>query len=147
MFTLPTKHYAVPTLLVQAVTLLSLTRNLRVSSWNVGRYTDYTEVFSGFSELLQSNRMRVSWISASWVQLRGLVWLRIGTGGEYNWGATWYKSSGSCLENRKYVRRDPSRWPRGTLYPQKLAIISPTSGGRSVGIVRSRTQTIEFSLV
>jgi hypothetical protein len=30
------------------------------------------------------------------------------------------------------------------LYPQKLAISSPTSGGRSVGIVRSRTQTMEF---
>jgi hypothetical protein len=28
-----------------------------------------------------------------------------------------------------------------------LAIASPTSGGRSVGIVRSRTQTMEFSLV
>jgi hypothetical protein len=34
--------------------------------------------------------------------------------------------------------------PRGTLYPQKLAITSPTSGGRSVGTVRSRTQTMEF---
>jgi hypothetical protein len=43
-------------------------------------------------------------------------------------------SSGSCLENREYGHRDPSRWPRGTLYPQKLAITSPTSGGRSVGI-------------
>jgi hypothetical protein len=32
-----------------------------------------------------------------------------------------------------------------TLYPQKLAITSLTSGGRSVGIVRSRTQTMEFS--
>jgi hypothetical protein len=30
------------------------------------------------------------------------------------------------------------------LYPQKLAITSPASGSRSVGIVRSRTQTIEF---
>jgi hypothetical protein len=29
---------------------------------------------------------------------------------EYNWGATWQKSSGSCLENREYGRRDPSRW-------------------------------------
>jgi hypothetical protein len=48
------------------------------------------------------------------------------------------KSSGSCLENREYGRRDPSRWPRGTLYPQKLTITSPTSCGRSVGIVRSR---------
>jgi hypothetical protein len=34
----------------------------------------------------------------------------------------------------------------GTLYPQKLAITSPTSGDRSVGIVRSRTQTMEFFL-
>jgi hypothetical protein len=30
---------------------------------------------------------------------------------------------------------------------KKLAIISPTSGCRSVGIVRSRTQTMKFSLV
>jgi hypothetical protein len=28
-----------------------------------------------------------------------------------------------------------------------IIIISPTSGGRSVGIVRSRTQATEFSLV
>jgi len=32
------------------------------------------------------------------------------------------------------------------LYPQKLALISPTGGGRSVGIVRSRTKATEFSL-
>jgi hypothetical protein len=31
--------------------------------------------------------------------------------------------------------------PRGQ---QKLALSSPTSGGRSVGIVRSRSQTKEF---
>jgi hypothetical protein len=54
-------------------------------------------------------------------------------------------SSGSGLENRKYGRRDPSLWPRGTLYPQTLALTSPTSCGRSVGIVRSRTQATEFS--
>jgi hypothetical protein len=41
---------------------------------------------------------------------------------EYNWGATRKQSSGSCLENREYSRRDLSRWPRGTLYPQKLAL-------------------------
>jgi hypothetical protein len=34
------------------------------------------------------------------------------------------KSSGSGLENREYGRRDPSRSPRGTLYPQKLALTS-----------------------
>jgi hypothetical protein len=55
------------------------------------------------------------------------------------------KSSGSGLESREYGRRDPSRWPRGTLYQQKLALTSPTSGGRSVGIVRSRTQPTEVS--
>jgi hypothetical protein len=49
-----------------------------------------------------------------------------------------------CLENREYGCRDPSPWPCGTLYPQKLALTSPTSGGRSVCIVRSRTQTTEF---
>jgi hypothetical protein len=54
------------------------------------------------------------------------------------------KSNGSGLENQEYGRRDPSRLPRGTLYPQKLAISSLTSGGRSVGIVRLRTQTMEF---
>ena len=33
------------------------------------------------------------------------------------------------------------------LYPQKLALTSPTGGGRSVGIVHSRTKATEFSLV
>jgi hypothetical protein len=42
------------------------------------------------------------------------------------------KNSGSCLENREYGHRDPSRWPRSTLCPQKLAITSPISGGSSV---------------
>jgi hypothetical protein len=32
------------------------------------------------------------------------------------------KNSGSGLESREYGRRDPSRWPRGTVYPQKLAL-------------------------
>ena len=31
------------------------------------------------------------------------------------------------------------------LYPRKLALTSPTGGGRSVGIVLSRTKTTEFS--
>ena len=33
------------------------------------------------------------------------------------------------------------------LYPQKLALTSPTGGGHSVGMVRSRTKATEFSLV
>ena len=32
-----------------------------------------------------------------------------------------------------------------SLYPQKLALTSPTGGGRSVGIVRVRTKATEFS--
>jgi hypothetical protein len=35
----------------------------------------------------------------------------------------------------------------GILTYQKLTLTSPTSGGRSVGIARSRTQAMEFSLV
>jgi hypothetical protein len=54
------------------------------------------------------------------------------------------KSSGSGLEIREYGRKDPSRWQRSTLFPQKLALNSSTRGGRSVGIVRSRTQATEF---
>ena len=33
------------------------------------------------------------------------------------------------------------------LYPQKLALTSPTGGGRSVGVVRSRTKATEFSII
>jgi hypothetical protein len=33
------------------------------------------------------------------------------------------KSDGSGLEIREYSRKDPSRWPRGTLYPQKVGTI------------------------
>jgi hypothetical protein len=56
-------------------------------------------------------------------------------------------SSGSGLEIREYGRRDPSRWPRDTLYPQNLALTSPTSGEHSVGIVRSRTKAFECCIL
>jgi hypothetical protein len=51
---------------------------------------------------------------------------------EYNWGASWKKSSDSGLEIREYGSRDLSRLPRGALYPQKLALTSPTKW-RSLG--------------
>jgi hypothetical protein len=44
-------------------------------------------------------------------------------------------------------RGNSLRWPRNTLYTQRLALTSPTSGGHSVGIVRLRTKATEFSLV
>jgi hypothetical protein len=43
-------------------------------------------------------------------------------------------------ENCINGRRDPLRWPRDILCPQKLALTSSTSGDRSVGIVRLRTK-------
>jgi hypothetical protein len=55
------------------------------------------------------------------------------------------KSSGSGIETWQYDRRDPSRSPRGILYPQKLALTSPTSGDRLVCIVRTWTQATEFN--
>jgi hypothetical protein len=39
---------------------------------------------------------------------------------EYNWELLGRNSSGSGLESREYGRGDSSRWPRGTLYPQKV---------------------------
>jgi hypothetical protein len=54
------------------------------------------------------------------------------------------KSSGFGPESREYGRRDQSRWPRGVFSPRKLALTSPTSGGLSLGIRRSQTQTTEF---
>jgi hypothetical protein len=56
-------------------------------------------------------------------------------------------SGSSGLETCKYGRRDPPRWPRETLYPQKLALTLPTSGSRSVGIGRSRTEATELLLL
>jgi hypothetical protein len=54
------------------------------------------------------------------------------------------KNSGSGLASREYGRGNPLRRPRDSLCPQTLALTSPTSGGRSVGIVRSRTKATEF---
>jgi hypothetical protein len=42
----------------------------------------------------------------------------------------------ACSPQANYTERwDPLRWLRDTLYPQKLALASLTSGGRSVGIL------------
>jgi hypothetical protein len=50
------------------------------------------------------------------------------------------KSSSSGLENRDQGRGgSAAQTTRYPLYPQKFELTSPTSGGRSIGIVRSRT--------
>jgi hypothetical protein len=50
-----------------------------------------------------------------------------------------YVSSGLEINGRG----DSLRWPRDTVYSLKLALTSPTSGGRSVGIVRLLTKATE----
>jgi hypothetical protein len=59
----------------------------------------------------------------------------------------WHYTDVSLISNpdsRQHLNsRDPSRLPRGSLYPQKLALTSPTSAGCSVGIVRSQTQATD----
>jgi hypothetical protein len=44
-------------------------------------------------------------------------------------------------------RGNSSRCPRNTLLPQRLALTSPTSSGRSVGIVRLRITPTEFNFL
>jgi hypothetical protein len=54
------------------------------------------------------------------------------------------KSSGSGLENRDYGRKGLTTDYATNLYPQKLALTSPTSDGVSVRIVRSRTKATQL---
>jgi hypothetical protein len=56
-------------------------------------------------------------------------------------------NSGSGLENGEYGRGVPLHWPRDTVYPQKLALTSSTSGGCSAGIVCLRAKAMEFSFI
>jgi hypothetical protein len=55
------------------------------------------------------------------------------------------ESNGSGLERLEHSRKDPSRWPRDTLYPQNLPLTSPTSDGHLVGIFRLRTEATKFN--
>jgi hypothetical protein len=57
------------------------------------------------------------------------------------------KSSGFGLENREYGRRGSGTDYATPLFPQKLAQTSPTNGGRSVRVVRSRTRATKFCLL
>jgi hypothetical protein len=55
------------------------------------------------------------------------------------------KSSGSCLETENTAIGIRCADHATLFYLKTLALTSPTSGGRSVGIVCSRTQATEFS--
>jgi hypothetical protein len=55
------------------------------------------------------------------------------------------KSSGSWSRKQRLTAVETRCADHVTpLYPKKLALTSPTGGGRSVGIVRSRTKATEF---
>jgi hypothetical protein len=58
----------------------------------------------------------------------------------------WKSSSFVPRKPRLTAGGYPLRWPRDTFYPQKLALTSQTSGGRSIGIVCLRTKATEFFL-
>ena len=66
---------------------------------------------------------------------------------EANWGATWIKKVEAPVQETEIKTAVGNRCADHVtpLYPQKLALTSPTGGGRSVGIVRSRTKATEFS--
>jgi hypothetical protein len=49
------------------------------------------------------------------------------------------------LDNREYGRGDVTLTTRHHPHPQKFALTSPTSGSRSVDIVRLKTKATEFS--
>ena len=60
----------------------------------------------------------------------------------------WKKSSGSRSRKQRLMAVGTRCADHvSPLYPQKLALTSPTGGGRSVGIVRVRTKVTEFSFV
>jgi hypothetical protein len=56
------------------------------------------------------------------------------------WKLLGRKNIGFGLRNRNYGRRIPPRWPHAA----PLALTTPTSNCRSVGIVRLRTKATEF---
>jgi hypothetical protein len=52
-----------------------------------------------------------------------------------------------CVVNNYTIVRTVNEHNNYGMVLQKLALTSPTGGGRSVGIVRSRTKATDFSLV
>jgi hypothetical protein len=112
----------------------------------------------------QAGNIRHLWSSAlsSWLQIQRsgfdsrcsqIFWqvVGLGSGNSASWVRVQLRSYlremvAASLQSREYGRGDPLRWSRDIFYLQTLALTSPTRGGRSVGLVRSRTKATGFSI-
>jgi hypothetical protein len=56
-----------------------------------------------------------------------------------------WKSSASGSRKSRLTAVEILRLPRDTVYPQKLALTSPNSGGHTVGIVCLKAKATKFS--
>jgi hypothetical protein len=120
-------------------------RNVSPTSPFVLANTDCVDRVCGLVALDPETRVRSRRYQISW-EVMGLerVPLSLVSTTEELFGR---KSSGSGLEIREHGRGDPVRWPRDTFCLQTLTLATSTSGGRSVGIVRSRTQAMEVAFL
>jgi hypothetical protein len=95
--------------------------------WSSGQSSWLQIQRSGFDPL----RYQIFWEVRHWVHSFSWVQLR--------------NCRGSGVISQGYDRGDALHWPLDSLYPEKLVLTSPTSGGRSVGIVHSQTKAMECS--
>jgi hypothetical protein len=109
-------------MLLSVITFIVYTISIGLPLWS-----------SGQSSWLQIQRSRVVGLEWGQLSLMSAIEELLGR-----------NSSGFGLEWREYSHGDLLCWPHDTLYPQKLALILPTSGGRSVGIVCSQTKATGF---
>jgi hypothetical protein len=116
-----------------------------------GKYLQYKQFSSEIYKWLVSELWQPLWSSgqSSWLQMqRSRVRLPAlpdfflrssgsGTGStqprDDSWGAISRKWRLRSRKPKLSIMGESLRWPRDTVYPLKLALTSPTSGGRSVG--------------
>jgi hypothetical protein len=130
---------------ISCLTDLSVPNGLKVSSWLTSQSLSPIWVQLRYTE----NDKGAIWSQAE--QFHFLSSRGSGTGStqprEDNWGATWRKKERLRSKRTEINGRGNSlRWPHNTLYPQKLPLTSPKSGGLSVVIVRLWTNAKEFRL-
>ena len=79
-------------------------------------------------------RYQIFWVVVGWNGVHSASW------------ATWIKKSSGSRSRKQGLTAVGTRCADHVtpLYPQKLALTSPTGGGRSVSIVQVRTKATEF---